>query len=132
MIADGWRGAGLASSIMRALIRDARARGLKRMEGHVLAENRSMLDLARRLGFAVGASEEGPVGEARAARSGINRIKFRNHHVAFVTAGAQGVERPAGNQGEARAAVVARHPGVALVEHVELRDAVLTRTPSAR
>ena len=60
MIADEWRGAGLASGIMRALIRDARARGLKRMEGYVLAENRSMLDLARRLGFAVGASEEGP------------------------------------------------------------------------
>lgn len=60
MVADEWRGMGLASGIMKALIRDARARGLKRMEGHVLAENRSMLDLARRLGFAVGASGEGP------------------------------------------------------------------------
>jgi acetyltransferase len=59
-IADAWRGVGLASSIMRALIKDARARGLKRMEGYVLAENRPMLDLARRLGFEVGASEEGP------------------------------------------------------------------------
>ena len=57
---DDWRGAGLASSMMRALIRDAAARGLKRMEGYVLAANRPMLDLARRLGFAVGASEEGP------------------------------------------------------------------------
>lgn len=60
MIADGWRGIGLASSIMKALIQDARTRGLKRMEGQVLAENRSMLALARRLGFEVGASEEGP------------------------------------------------------------------------
>jgi acetyltransferase len=60
MIADGWRGVGLASGIMRALIRDARTRGLKRMEGYVLTENKSMLDLARRLGFEVGASEEGP------------------------------------------------------------------------
>ena len=59
MIADGWRGAGLASGLMRALIRDARARGLKRMEGYVLAENTPMLDLARRLGFEVGASDEG-------------------------------------------------------------------------
>jgi RimJ/RimL family protein N-acetyltransferase len=59
-IADGWRGAGLASSMMRALIRNASTRGLKRMEGYVLAENRSMLDLARRLEFKVGASEEGP------------------------------------------------------------------------
>jgi acetyltransferase len=59
-VADDWRGAGLASCMMRALISDARRCGLKRMEGYVLAENRSMLDLARRLGFAVGASEEGP------------------------------------------------------------------------
>ena len=60
MTADEWRGAGLAAGIMRALIQDARARGLTRMEGYVLAENRSMLALARRLGFEVGASEEGP------------------------------------------------------------------------
>ena len=60
MIADEWRGVGLASSIMRALIRDARARGLKRMEGYVLATNKPMLELARRLGFEVGASDEGP------------------------------------------------------------------------
>ena len=60
MIADGWRGAGLASTIMRALIRDARARGLKRMEGYVLTQNKSMLDLARRLHFEVGPSDEGP------------------------------------------------------------------------
>jgi RimJ/RimL family protein N-acetyltransferase len=59
-IADDWRGAGLASSLMRALIRDARTRGLKRMEGYVLTTNSPMLDLARRLGFTVGASDEGP------------------------------------------------------------------------
>jgi RimJ/RimL family protein N-acetyltransferase len=58
-ITDGWRGVGLASSMMRALIRDARTRGLKRMEGYVLAANRPMLDLARRLDFEVGASDEG-------------------------------------------------------------------------
>jgi RimJ/RimL family protein N-acetyltransferase len=59
-ITDGWRGAGLASRMLRTLIRDARARGLKRMEGYVLATNRPMLDLAQRLNFQVGASEEGP------------------------------------------------------------------------
>jgi len=59
-ITDGWRGAGLASSLLRALIGDAGARGLKRMEGYVLATNSPMLDLARRLGFTVGASDEGP------------------------------------------------------------------------
>jgi acetyltransferase len=55
-----WQGAGLASRMMRALIRDARARGLQRMEGYVLASNKPMLDLARRLGFEIGASDEGP------------------------------------------------------------------------
>jgi len=59
-ITDGWRGAGLASSMMRALIRDACTRGLKRMEGYVLAANRPMLDLARRLHFEIGPSDEGP------------------------------------------------------------------------
>jgi len=59
-IADGWRGAGLASSMMRALIRDACTRGLTRMEGYVLATNSPMFDLARRLGFEVEPSDEGP------------------------------------------------------------------------
>ena len=60
MLADDWCGAGLASRMMRALIADARARGLKRMEGYVLATNKPMLDLARRLDFVVGVSDEGP------------------------------------------------------------------------
>ena len=60
MIAEAWHGAGLASSLMKALIREASACGLARMEGYVLASNTPMLDLARRLGFTIGASEEGP------------------------------------------------------------------------
>lgn len=59
------------------------------------------------------------------ARSGSNRVGFRNHYVAFITSGAQGVERPAGNQGETRATVVARHPGVAPIQHIELSDPVV-------
>jgi RimJ/RimL family protein N-acetyltransferase len=59
-IIDAWQGAGLASNLMKELIRDARARGLKRMDGYVLASNRPMLALAQRLGFRVGPSEEGP------------------------------------------------------------------------
>jgi len=59
-ISDDWQGAGLASRLMRALIEDARARGLGRMDGFVLASNRPMLALAQRLGFSVGPSEEGP------------------------------------------------------------------------
>jgi RimJ/RimL family protein N-acetyltransferase len=59
-LTDSWQGMGLASGMMRALIRDARARGLRRMEGYVLAVNKPMLDLARRLSFEVVASDEGP------------------------------------------------------------------------
>jgi RimJ/RimL family protein N-acetyltransferase len=54
-VADGWQGVGLASRLMRELIQGARERGLKRMEGFVLAGNSSMLNLARRLGFTVDA-----------------------------------------------------------------------------
>ena len=50
-VADGWQRAGLASRLLRELIEGARARGLKRMEGFVLAGNSGMLNLARRLGF---------------------------------------------------------------------------------
>jgi len=52
-VADRWQGTGLASRLIRALIQGAGARGLKRMEGFVLAENDRMLTLARRLGFTV-------------------------------------------------------------------------------
>lgn len=60
-IADSWRRMGLASSLLRILVRDACAHGLTRMEGYVLATNGSMLDLARRLDFEVRASDEGPL-----------------------------------------------------------------------
>jgi len=50
-VVDGWQGTGLASRLMRELIEAARARGLRHMEGFVLARNHRMLNLARRLGF---------------------------------------------------------------------------------
>jgi acetyltransferase len=46
-------GVGLATVLMKHLIDAARARGLQRMEGFVLAENEPMLRLARRIGFTV-------------------------------------------------------------------------------
>ena len=54
-VVDGWQGVGLASRLMRELIQAARERGVKQMEGFVLAGNTAMLDLARRLGFTVSA-----------------------------------------------------------------------------
>lgn len=52
-IADAWQGLGLGKRIMGALIRDATARGLKQMEGFVLATNARMLDFCRGLGFTI-------------------------------------------------------------------------------
>jgi acetyltransferase len=46
-------GAGLATVLMKTLIDASRSRGLKVMEGFVLAENQSMLRLAKRLGFSI-------------------------------------------------------------------------------
>jgi acetyltransferase len=59
-IADSWQGKGLAKRLMNALIREAKARGLKRIEGYVLAANARMLDFCRGLGFAVAASPDDP------------------------------------------------------------------------
>ena len=52
-VAAAFGGVGLATALMTALIDEARRRGLKTMEGFVLAENQPMLRLARRLGFSV-------------------------------------------------------------------------------
>jgi GNAT superfamily N-acetyltransferase len=52
-VADDWQRVGLASRLVRELIEAARARGLKHMEGFVLAGNGGMLNLARRLGFTI-------------------------------------------------------------------------------
>jgi L-amino acid N-acyltransferase YncA len=59
-VTDDWCGAGLASRLMQELIRSARARGLKSMEGFILSANAPMRKLARRLGFKETASDEGP------------------------------------------------------------------------
>ncbi len=50
-VADAWQGKGVAGRLMDALIRDARARGLGRMEGFVLGTNTRMLAFVRKLGF---------------------------------------------------------------------------------
>jgi RimJ/RimL family protein N-acetyltransferase len=57
---DEWHGPGLARRLLGMLIDRSRASGFQRMEGHVLATNVDMLNLAKRLGFAELASSEGP------------------------------------------------------------------------
>ena len=50
-MADDWQGQGLAFRLMEALIKTAKARGLRSMMGYVLATNAPMRNLAKRLGF---------------------------------------------------------------------------------
>lgn len=53
-VADDWHGLGLASRLLGILIANARAQGLRCMEGYVLALNTPMRRLAQRLGFSDG------------------------------------------------------------------------------
>jgi len=51
VVADAWQHRGLGARLMDRLVAIARERGLKRMEGWVLAENAAMLELCARMGF---------------------------------------------------------------------------------
>lgn len=61
VVADAWQRRGIAHRLMDALIETARSRGLKTMEGEVLASNHNMLSFVRSLGFSVTAGEESTV-----------------------------------------------------------------------
>lgn len=58
VVADEWQNKGIGNKLMNCLFDAARAKGIQVMEGEVLAANRPMLELVRRLGFAVSASQE--------------------------------------------------------------------------
>lgn len=59
-VADEWQRVGLASRMLEALLSGATSAGLKTVYGYVLAANTPMLELARRVGFEVTPSDEGP------------------------------------------------------------------------
>ena len=52
-VAADFGGTGLATRLMTTLIDEAKRRDMKEMDGFVLAQNHSMLRLARRLGFRI-------------------------------------------------------------------------------
>jgi len=60
VVADAWHGRGIATELLKRLIDIARDRGLERMDGVVLRENRGMLLLATELGFRVSAADDDP------------------------------------------------------------------------
>jgi len=51
LVEKAWTGYGLGALLMQRLVDECRRRGLSRVWGYVLIENRPMLDLCRRLGF---------------------------------------------------------------------------------
>jgi acetyltransferase len=51
VVADAWHGRGIGTRLLAKLIDVARSRGLKRLYGEILATNRPMLELVRKLGF---------------------------------------------------------------------------------
>jgi acetyltransferase len=58
VVADQWQGKGLGSLLMLELIGAARSRGVRRLEGWVLATNHAMLELMRSLGFEIGSTPD--------------------------------------------------------------------------
>ncbi len=61
LIGDAWQGQRIGHRILRLLIRKASKRGLREMEGYVLADNQAMLRLARSMGFLIDDAEEAGV-----------------------------------------------------------------------
>lgn len=57
VVADKWQHKGIGSHLMNALMDAARHRGLKVMDGEILADNRSMQSLVKRLGFTLHSSQ---------------------------------------------------------------------------
>lgn len=60
LVRSDFKGRGLGWALMRAAIDYARAAGLQSIHGHVLAENRAMLDMCVELGFAIGEDRDDP------------------------------------------------------------------------
>jgi acetyltransferase len=60
VVADAWRRKGIGSRLMTQLMEAAKTRGIKVMEGEILANNTNMLSLVKHLGFNAHTSAEDP------------------------------------------------------------------------
>jgi acetyltransferase len=61
IVSDAWQDRGVGAALLEDLIAIARAGNLRRLIGFVLADNASMLDLCRRLGFDFSPPEDGVI-----------------------------------------------------------------------
>jgi acetyltransferase len=57
-VADAWQGMGLARTMLQRLARHAATSGIRRMVGDTVSNNRAMIALAKRTGFAVAKKRE--------------------------------------------------------------------------
>jgi acetyltransferase len=53
VVDDAWQRRGVGTLLMKTLMEEARSKGLRCIEGQVLARNHGMLDLMKHLGFSV-------------------------------------------------------------------------------
>jgi acetyltransferase len=60
VVDDHWQGKGIGSHLLTALIEAARVRGIQRMTGEVLTNNKKMLELLRHLEFNISTDESDP------------------------------------------------------------------------
>jgi acetyltransferase len=60
VVADDWKGKGLARRLMGVIIETARSRGVKYMNGDFLSENRRMIQFVTSLGFTLTTHPEDP------------------------------------------------------------------------
>ena len=58
LIGDTWQGKGLGASLLKKCLLIAEKRGFKKIHGVVLSENRNMLALGKKLGFAINSGED--------------------------------------------------------------------------
>jgi acetyltransferase len=58
VVADAWHGRGIGTRLLAKLIDAARRHGVERLYGDILAMNRPMLELARKLGFKLSRHED--------------------------------------------------------------------------
>ena len=60
VVADDWAGRGLGARLLNGICEVARSKGVQRIEGFILANNRNMLKLMKGLGFIIQPDPDDP------------------------------------------------------------------------